>query len=73
MNQEELKALFEGFDPSKYEDEVQGRWGNTDAYRESARRTIQYTRDDWQRPGAHGLLDHGHCPPGRKLRFLPLV
>lgn len=49
MNQEELKTLFEGFDPSKYEDEVQERWGNTDAYRESARRTSQYTKDDWQR------------------------
>lgn len=49
MNQEEPKTLFEGFDPSKYEDEVQERWGNTDAYRESARRTSQYTKDDWQR------------------------
>jgi hypothetical protein len=42
---------FEDFDPSKYEDEVRERWGDTDAYRESARRTAGYTERDWQQIG----------------------
>lgn len=29
--------------------EVEERWGETDAYRESARCTASYTRDDWAR------------------------
>ena len=32
------QAMFEGFDPAEYEDEVRERWGDTDAYRESTRR-----------------------------------
>ncbi len=49
MSQEEIKQLFDGFDPSEYEDEVKQRWGTTDAYQESARRTSQYTKADWER------------------------
>jgi len=49
MSQEEITALFDGFDPSQYEDEAEKRWGETDAYKESARRTRQYTKADWER------------------------
>ena len=49
MNQEDMSALFDGFDPSRYEAEAKARWGATDAYRESARRTRKYTRADWER------------------------
>lgn len=42
------KDLFDGFDPSVYEDEVKTRWGETDAYKESAKRTRKYTPVDWQ-------------------------
>lgn len=48
MSDEDLVAVFGDFDPSQYEDEVQERWGDTDAYRESARRTDRYTADDWR-------------------------
>lgn len=41
------KDLFDGFDPSRHEAEVQERWGDTDAYREANRRTKGYSRDDW--------------------------
>ncbi len=44
--------LFEGFgefDPTDYEDEVRRRWGGTDAYEESARRTASYSKEDWRR------------------------
>lgn len=43
------RELFDGFDPSEYEDEAQRRWGNTDAYQESAKRTSTYTEADWTR------------------------
>jgi MerR family transcriptional regulator, thiopeptide resistance regulator len=39
--------LFDGFDPADYEEEVQERWGNTDAYKQSAERTKRYTKADW--------------------------
>lgn len=32
-----------------YADEARERWGNTDAYKESARRTKQYKPEDWAR------------------------
>jgi len=35
-----------GLDPAAYEDEARERWGHTDAYKESARRTQGYTKDD---------------------------
>jgi MerR family transcriptional regulator, thiopeptide resistance regulator len=40
-------AMFEDFDPSEYEDEARERWGHTDAYRESARRTRAYGEREW--------------------------
>ncbi len=43
------KALFDGFDPSKHEAEVEERWGDTEAYRESRRRTKNYSKEDWVR------------------------
>ncbi len=49
MSDEELFEVFGDFDPSEYEDEARERWGGTAAYRESARRTKGYTKDDWER------------------------
>jgi DNA-binding transcriptional MerR regulator len=39
--------LFGDFDPADYEDEARERWGHTDAYRESARRTAGYGASEW--------------------------
>jgi DNA-binding transcriptional MerR regulator len=47
MSPEEVKTLFDGFDPAQYEEEVQQRWGHTEAYKESARRTKQYGKAEW--------------------------
>lgn len=44
-----MQDLFTGFNPEQYQDEARERWGHSDAYRESARRTKQYTPEDWQR------------------------
>ncbi len=39
--------LFDGFDPLHHETEVRERWGDTDAYRESKRRTADYSPEEW--------------------------
>lgn len=49
MTKEEMFEVFGDFDPTQYEDEVKERWGDTEAYKESARRTKSYTKQDWQR------------------------
>lgn len=41
------EILFDGFDPSHYEEEARERWGDTDAYQQSARRTRGYSDADW--------------------------
>lgn len=46
-HQMEVKAMFEQFDPTAYEDEARERWGHTDAYRESARRAAGYGQPEW--------------------------
>ena len=51
MTPEESLEVFGDFDPAQYEDEVKERWGDTDAYRESARRTKAYTKQDWLQIG----------------------
>lgn len=40
--------MFQAFDTAQYEDEVRERWGDTEAYRESGRRTKGYTKGDWR-------------------------
>jgi DNA-binding transcriptional MerR regulator len=47
MEANEVKALFDGFDHEQYNDEAQQNWGNTDAYKESTRRTKQYGKAEW--------------------------
>jgi DNA-binding transcriptional MerR regulator len=44
----DMKDIFEGFDPSQYEEEAKQRYGHTDAYRESRRRTRRYKAEDWR-------------------------
>jgi hypothetical protein len=46
---DDLKELFgDGF-TDDYQQEAQERWGDTDAWKESARRTKSYTKADWAR------------------------
>ena len=49
MNDTDMFEVFGDFDPNDHESEVTERWGDTDAYAESARRTARYTKDDWKR------------------------
>ncbi len=66
-----LEAMFDGFDPGQYEEEVVDRWGESDAYRESAARTRRYKPEDWRiirqeqeaiYDDAYGLLFRGMTP-----------
>lgn len=40
-------TMFEGFDPTEYEDEARERWGHTEAYRETTRRAATYGDAEW--------------------------
>jgi len=49
LTPEEKFEVFGAFDPDQYAGEAEQRWGGTDAYAESMRRTRRYTKDDWVR------------------------
>jgi len=48
MQPDDVKSIFDGFDPSKYEEEAEQRWGTTDAFRESKKRTQTYGKAEWE-------------------------
>lgn len=48
MSKGEWKELFDGFDPSEYEDEARQRWGGTREYKESMEQTRRYSKADWK-------------------------
>ncbi len=48
MTNDELLGVFGDFDPSEFQQEAAERWGDTDAFGESARRTARYSRADWE-------------------------
>jgi len=54
MDKEEMFEIFGDFDPTDYEDEARERWGDTDMYEESQRRTGSYSKDEWMKLGAEG-------------------
>ena len=49
LTAEEMLEVFGEQDPTQYADEVQERWGETEAYQQSTRRTAAYTKEDWIR------------------------
>jgi MerR family transcriptional regulator, thiopeptide resistance regulator len=71
LTPEEKFEVFGDFDPDQYAEETERRWGDTDAYRESQRRTSSYTKEDWLRIKEEGeewsrafvaLMDSGEGP-----------
>jgi hypothetical protein len=48
----EEESMFEGFDQEQFEAEARERWGHTEAYAESARRTAGYGEREWAAIGA---------------------
>ncbi|WDZ87067.1 MerR family transcriptional regulator [Micromonospora cathayae] len=49
LTPQERFEVFGDFDPDTYAEEAEQRWGGTEAYRESARRTSGYSKEDWAR------------------------
>jgi DNA-binding transcriptional MerR regulator len=54
LTPEERFEVFGEHDPAQYDAEVEERWGETDAYKESQRKTRGYTKEDWLRIKAEG-------------------
>ncbi|MGX5657754.1 MerR family transcriptional regulator [Geodermatophilus nigrescens] len=54
LTPEERFELFGDWLPEEYEREAEERWGETDAWAESRRRTAAYSKDDWVRIKAEG-------------------
>lgn len=47
LTPEEMFEVFGDLDPGEHADEVEERWGDTDAYAQSMARTSRYTKEDW--------------------------
>lgn len=47
MTNEEKLEVFGDFDPAEHEAEAEQRWGGTDEYAQSRKRTSDYTKADW--------------------------
>ena len=47
LTPEEKHEVFGSFDPDIHNEEVKSRWGNTDAYKQSAKKTANYTKEDF--------------------------
>jgi hypothetical protein len=54
LTPEEMLEVFGDQDPAEHAEEARERWGETDSYQESQRRTAQYTKDDWLQIKAEG-------------------
>jgi MerR family transcriptional regulator, thiopeptide resistance regulator len=82
MKDQDVKSMFDGFDHAQYEEEAKQRWGNTDAYQESARRTKQYGKAEWEqiRREADGiyarlaeLMGEGAAPDDARCKGVALA
>ncbi|WP_432835987.1 TipAS antibiotic-recognition domain-containing protein [Dactylosporangium sp. CA-092794] len=47
LTPEDKWELFGDFDPGAHAEEARERWGDTEAYRQSAHRTANHTKQDW--------------------------
>ncbi len=54
LSPQERFEVFGDFNPDDHAAEVKERWGDSEPYRESARRTARYTKADWLRIKAEG-------------------
>jgi MerR family transcriptional regulator, thiopeptide resistance regulator len=54
LDPDELLEVFGDFNPAEHAEEVQERWGDTDTYAESQRRTSGYRKQDWLAIKAEG-------------------
>jgi MerR family transcriptional regulator, thiopeptide resistance regulator len=66
-----MEDLFQGFDPSRNEDEARRQWGTSEAFVEAEKRTRRYSPDDWKAltaeqtaiyDNAYAALQSGNTP-----------
>jgi len=79
LTPQERFEVFGDFNPDEYAEEVQQRWGDSDAYKESARRVSRYTKADWEEIKAQGedwgrrivaVMDSGAQPDSAEAKEL---
>ncbi|MEN0065012.1 MAG: MerR family transcriptional regulator [Myxococcota bacterium] len=77
LRDDDLVALFDGFDPADYAEEAEAQWGGTEPYREAQRRTRGYGAPQWAQIKAEGrevdqrlasLLAEGSSPDSAEAR-----
>ena len=77
--EQDVTEMFDGFDPTEYEDEARDRWGGTPEFEESMRRTRGYGADEWRSIRAEAdaisrefaaLMAAGNDPAGPEAREL---
>ncbi|MEV6020889.1 MerR family transcriptional regulator [Streptomyces sp. NPDC051997] len=75
LTPEEKFEVFGDKDPEEHAQEAERRWGGTETYAESQRRTARYTKDDWKRMQAEvaswgerygALMEAGERPDGER-------
>jgi len=54
LSDEEVREVFGAFDPAEHEAETEQRWGETDAFKQSRRRTSGYGKKEWLAIKAEG-------------------
>jgi DNA-binding transcriptional MerR regulator len=55
----DMKGIFDGFDPSRCEDEARERWGDTSAFQASKARAARYGDEDWKQIRAESAAIYG--------------
>ncbi|MFD5817476.1 MerR family transcriptional regulator [Streptomyces sp. NPDC127038] len=79
LTPEERFEVFGDKDPEEHAQEAERRWGGTETYAESRRRTARYTKDDWKRMRAEAaswderygaLMGTGERPDGERAMDL---
>src|SRR3954447_21672572 len=79
--EQDVKTMFEGFDPQEFHEEAEERWGGTPQWEESQRRTRGYGEAEWRSIHAEGdaiaaefaaLMESGADPQGAEATALAL-
>jgi MerR family transcriptional regulator, thiopeptide resistance regulator len=66
-----MEDLFEGFNPSQYDEEARTRWGKSEAFIAAEKRTRRYAPDDWKAIEAEQAALHDQADAARKAGKSP--
>jgi DNA-binding transcriptional MerR regulator len=71
LTPEERFEVFGDFNPEEHAQEVEERWGETDAYKESERRVSSYTKADWEQIKTEGAEIDGGLIEAKRAGLAP--